>query len=83
MKVYIVDDDRRFADEIADNAREFGHDVAVHLSPVTAWQELQDDQRMDVLVLLDHDFHGVARAMSCARRSGVAIPSACWCRSSI
>ena len=61
MKVYIVDDDQRFADEIADNARDFGHDVAVHLSPETAWQELQDDQRMDVLVLLDHDFHGVAK----------------------
>jgi CheY-like chemotaxis protein len=61
LKVYVVDDEPLFADEIAATAREFGEDVAVHHEVESAWRELEGEERMDVLVFLDHDFHGEAK----------------------
>src|SRR4051794_3944993 len=68
MKVIIVDDEASFADEVAAVAREQGHEAETFGTVEAAWGELQTEERLDLMILLDHDFHGESKGYELCRR---------------
>jgi len=68
MKVIIVDDEAQVRENLALAAKAAGYDYATYGSVESAWEELRDDSRLDLVVILDHDFLGQAPGYELSRR---------------